>query len=589
MIRRAAKAADRLSAWENFRRLAPWVRPYRAGIIVMFVTDILALIATTITPFVIARMINGPIMSGDRDGLWRYAAILVGLAIVQTILFALRRLPTPKMADVETTIRRRLYFVVQRLSALYHDRQGSGTILARLNGDIGQIGLGLQMTFVWLVSNAVSLALTAAMLIAIHPLLGSAVVVAMIPLGLASTVFQNRFRTAASTARDRAGEVATSAEESALAIRVLRSLGGGPFVIDRFGNAARASRDAELEKIRLNSIFGAFLAGYPMVILVGVIVAGGIAVSRDSITLGAFVAFTTFYFRMLGPVNHMGGILSSFQEAINALQRVFDLIDTEAEIVEIANPQRLPDGPLGVQFSAVKFSFPESGEVLDGVDLLVRPGETLALVGATGSGKSVLGALVPRLMDVTAGSVRVGEVDVREAALTELRSAIGMAFEDAMLFSVSVRENLTLGREITEAEIEQALAVTQSGFVKGLPDGLDTVVGEQGLTLSGGQRQRLALARALLGHPRVLVLDDPMSALDVRTEEALERDLRAAFGNVTTIIVARRPSTAMLADRVAVLDQGRIVASGTHDDLLRDSATYRRVMIAADSEEVAHA
>lgn len=553
--------------------------------------DVLALVTQTVTPLVIARMIDGPIRAGDAPGIWRAALVLLGLALAQTVLYAIRRWPTRDAPRIAARLRGDLYRHAQRLDPLYHDRVGSGQVVSRLSGDVDQIARFHQMVFVFLVSNGVTLVLTAVVLVWIHPVLGAAVLVAMIPLGFASTVFQNRFRAAARAARERAGEVATAAEESAVGIRVLKALGGGPFVLARFDATAGAARKAELEKIRLSSVYNSALIAYPLAILALVVVGGGLAVAHDRITLGAFVAFATFYFRMLFPVSMMGGLLSSTQETASAAARIMELLDTQPVIADPPDPELLPRGtPLGVRFEGVDFGYPQSeAPVLSGLSLEVRAGETLALAGATGSGKTALLALIVRLADPLAGRVLVGDVDVRRVALEELRRDVGVAFEDATLFSASVRENLTLGRPgVGDEEIAQALEITQAGFVRALPQGLETVIGEQGLTLSGGERQRLALARALLDRPRVLVLDDPMSALDVRTEEAVERRLRAAFSRVTVVMVARRPSTALLADRVAVLDGGRVVDVGSHDELLRRSAYYRGLLVAADDPPDEH-
>lgn len=553
----------------------------------MVVADVLALVTQTVTPIVIARMVDGPIRAGDAPGIWRSALVLLGLALAQTVLYVVRRWPTRDAPRIAARLRADLYRHAQRLDPLHHDRAGSGQAVSRLIGDVEQIARFHQMVFVFLVSNTVTLVLTGVVLVWIHPLLGSAVLVAMIPLGFASTVFQNRFRDAARTARDRAAEVATAAEESAVGIRVLKALGGGPFVLARFDGTAAAARDAEQEKIRLSSVYSSALIAYPLAVLALVVVGGGLAVAHDQISLGAFVAFATFYFRMLFPVSMMGGLLSSTQETVSAATRIMELLDAEPAIADPLDPVPLPpDVPLGVRFEQVRFGYPQlDAPVLCDLTLEVRPGETLALAGATGSGKTALLALIGRLADPSAGRVLVGEVEVSRVRLDELRRDVGFAFEDATLFSTSVRENLTLGRGgITDEEIAQALEVTQAGFVDGLPQGLETVIGEQRLTLSGGQRQRLALARALLVRPRVLVLDDPMSALDVRTEEAVERRLRAAFTGMTVVMVARRPSTALLADRVAVFDGGRVVDIGTHAELLRRSDFYRALLVAADNQ-----
>lgn len=553
----------------------------------MVVADILALVIQTVTPLVIARMIDGPIRTGDKAAIWQFALILLGLALAQTGFYALRRWPTLDGQRIAAQLRRDLYQRSQRLDPLYHDRVGSGQLVSRLVGDIDQIANFHQMVFVFLVSNSVTLVVTAAMLVSISPLLAAAILVAMIPLGFASTVFQNRFRSAARAAREQAADVATTAEESAVGIRVLKALGGRSFMGARFDAAAARARDAELEKVRLNSLYTSALIAYPLAILALVVIGGGLAVAHGHITLGAFVAFSTFYFRMLFPVSIMGGLLSNTQETVSAATRILELLDTQPAIADPTQPESLAGGTqLGLRFDRVSFSYPSSETaVLTDLSLEVHPGETLALVGATGSGKTALLALIARLADPSAGRVLVGDVDVGRVRLDELRRDVGVAFEDATLFSTSVQDNLTLGRAgLHPAAVSLVLEIAQCEFVADLPEGLETVIGEQGLTLSGGQRQRLALARALLGQPRVLVLDDPMSALDVRTEEAVERRLRAVFDRVTVVMVARRPSTALLADRVAVLDGGRIVDVGTHRELLDRSGRYRELLIAADDE-----
>ncbi|EXG82613.1 ABC transporter ATP-binding protein [Cryptosporangium arvum] len=570
-------------AW---RTLWPWLRPYRRGLAIMVVADVLSLVAQTVTPFVFARMIDGPIRDGDHRGLWRYAAVLLGLAVLQTVCYGLRRWPTRDSARMEAALRRDLFRRLQRLSALHHDRHGSGQAVSRVIGDVTRVGFLHQETLVFLVSNTVALVVTATMLVIIHPVLGLLVVAAMIPLAVASGRFRTRFGRAARLAQDRTGDLATVTEEAVLGVRVLTSVGGWRFAAARFDRAAAGVRDAELAKVRLNASFRAGLTVYPLAVLSLVVVGGGVAVADGAVSVGSFVAFATLYLRMLFPVNVAGALLASLQEEISAARRIAEITAAEPDVTDPPHPVPLPPAPaLSLRLDAVGFSYPGAGSpTLDGVDLDVAAGETVALVGATGSGKTTLVDLVGRLVDPGAGRVLIGGIDVRDLALDELRAAVGIAFEDATLFSATVRDNLVLSREHTsDAELDRVLSVARAEFVHALPDGLDTLVGERGLSLSGGQRQRLTLARALLGRPRLLVLDDPMSALDVRTEETIERRLRAEFGAVTTLLIARRPATARLADRVAVLADRRIVDVGTHAELMHRSAAYRHVLIAAET------
>jgi ATP-binding cassette subfamily B protein len=569
------------------RWLWPWLRPYRRGLVLMVVGDILSLVAQTVTPFVFAKVIDGPVRSGDHRSLWKYGVVLLGLAVVQTIFYALRRMPTTDAPRLEQALRRELYRRIQRLPALFHDQHGSGQSVSRILEDVSQVGTFHHLTLVFLISNAITIGVTGIMLLIVQPVIGGIVLGALIPLGFASTLFQNQFRDAAGRARERSGDLATVAAELESAMPLLKSLGGRRFAIIRVVRAANAVRKAEIRKVHLNSAFNAALMAYPLVLLALIVVLGGLAAANGSLTVGAFVAFTTFYLRMLFPVSYMGNLLSSLQEAVSAIGRIAEFLDAEATISSPDRPLPLPAlGPLSVRLDGVEFGYSTSSPaVLDGVDLYIGPGETLALVGATGSGKTTLADLVVRLAEPTAGSVLVGGVNVRDLALDDLRQSVGMAFEDSTLFSGTVKDNLVMARNgITLDEIAAALSIAQADFVFHLTDGLDTLIGEQGTTLSGGQRQRVALARALLGRPRVLILDDPTSSLDVRTEESVERRLRRAFEGVTLLVVARRPATAMLADRVAVLDGGRIVDTGTHAELLERSATYRHVLLAVDDE-----
>jgi ATP-binding cassette subfamily B protein len=551
----------------------------------MIIGDVLALATQSITPFVFARMIDGPISHRDHSGLWNYAVLLLVLAGVQTACYALRRWPTADSVSVEASLRRAMYRQLLRLPALYHERRQSGHSVSRVMGDVKQIGLFHHHILVFLISNSVTLMVTSAMLIVVHPVLGVLVLVALVPLGMASTVFQNRFTAVARAARGRVDNLATVVDESVMAAKVLKSLGGGGFAAVRFNRVARAAGEAELSKVRLNSVFTAALAAYPLVVLAFVVCGAGFAVATGSISIGSFVAFTTFYLRMLSPVTSMGNLLSGMQDTVNAVSRVAEVFDAEVTIADPPRPVPLPrHGLLAVRLEDVWVDYPGGVRpVLAGVDLEIAAGETMALVGVTGSGKTTVTNLVGRLAEPTAGRVLVGGVDIRDLTLDDLRGSIGMAFEDATLFSTTVLENLTAGRDgITDREITAALDISMADFVHDLPDGLRTVVGELGRRLSGGQCQRLALARALLAHPRLLVLDDPMSALDVRTENAVEQRLRQAFASTTVLLVARRPSTAALADRVAVLDAGRVVDVGTHAELMARSEMYRHVLVSAD-------
>ncbi|MDQ2796071.1 MAG: ABC transporter ATP-binding protein/permease, partial [Actinomycetota bacterium] len=344
-----------------------------------------------------------------------------------------------------------------------------------------------------------------------------------------------------------------------------------------------------MTKIRTLGLFWALLEGLPQIVL-GLVTVGGVyATARGSMTVGDLVAFVSLFLQLVWPIIMLGWLLALTEEAGSACRRIFEVFDTHPTILDPEQPVPAEQGT-ALRFENVSFRYEGSDvDVLRGVDLEIQPGETMALVGGVGSGKTTMTALVPRLYDVTGGRVLIGGVDVRDLRLDQLRHAVTTAFEDATLFSASVYENLTLGRSgVSPDDVAEAIEVAQADFVHELPFGLETRIGEQGLSLSGGQRQRLALARAVLGRPRVLVLDDPLSALDVHTEAQVEQALRRVLAGSTALVVAHRPSTVLLADRVALLDDGRIAAVGTHTELLARVPAYRRLLAqSAELEPVA--
>ena len=365
--------------------------------------------------------------------------------------------------------------------------------------------------------------------------------------------FEKTYVVVSRRVQDEQGDLATLAEEGAVGIRVIKSFGRSDHVSGQYEAAARQLYGTSMDKVRLSAKFWTFLEVIPNVAVVIVLLTGAIGVGKGLLSTGELVAFISLLLSLVWPVASLGVILAMAQEAMTSSARILEIFDIEPDIV---SGDRVIEQPRGhLRFEAVDFAFPASdGSVLRGVDLEIRPGETVALVGATGSGKTVLTALVPRLYDVTGGRVTIDGVDIRELDLGHLRSLVATAFEEPTLFSMSARENLTLGRaDASDADIEQALDIAQADFVRELPWGLDTRIGEQGLALSGGQRQRLALARAVLAKPKILVLDDTLSALDVHTEKLVEEALQRVLSTTTGLIVAHRASTVMLADRVALL------------------------------------
>ncbi|MDT4964782.1 MAG: ATP-binding cassette, subfamily bacterial [Pseudonocardiales bacterium] len=572
--------AAEASAFSSLLRLRAWTRPHRKAIIVMIASASGAMLLQSLVPLIVGQIVDGPIRHHDTAALWPLAGLALLFGLGEAVLFFIRRYAMARAAlGIETDMRRDLFAHVQRLPVAFHDQWPSGQLLSRLTTDLSTIRRFVGFAVVFLIANTATTVIVLILLLHIHLVLGLLVLLAMTPLAVFTRTFELRYSREARRAQDLTGDLATAVEESALGIRVIKSYGRRPQMLAGFTRDAQRLRGAELTKIKTLARFWALLEGLPQLILAGVAFGGVFAVAHNQMTIGQFVAFLTLYLRLIWPIITLGWLLALTQEAASAARRIFEVIDTVATILDPAEGAAAEQGS-SLRFENVRFRYEGADdEVLRGVDLEVAAGETMALVGSVGSGKTTLTALPGRLYDVTGGRVLLGGVDVRDLRLDQLRHAISTAFEEATLFSASVRENLSLGRAgITDDDITEAIEVAQAEFVYELPFGLETRIGEQGLSLSGGQRQRLALARAVLGRPRVLVLDDPLSALDVHTEAQVEAALRRVLASTTALVVAHRPSTVMLADRVALLVDGRIAAVGTHSELLASVPEYRNLL-----------
>ena len=546
----------------------------------MIATACGAMLAQALIPLITGRIIDGPIRHHDTAGIWPLAGLALAFGLAEAVLFFVRRYAMALGAlGIETDMRRDLFAHLQRLPVAFHDRWASGQLLSRASTDLSTIRRFIGFGFVFLVANTVTTLVVLGLLLSIDPPLGLLVVLAIAPLALFTRKFELRYSRDARRVQDLTGDLATSVEESALGIRVIKSYGRRPEMLESFTKDAAVLRRAELTKIGTLARFWAVLEGQPQLILAIVTCGGVLAAAHDTMTLGQLVAFLTLYLRLIWPIISLGWLLAVTEEAASASRRIFEVLDTAPSIVDPPHPAARPREAT-VRLKDVRFRYPDAAEdVLSGVNLEIRNGETMALVGATGSGKTTLTELVPRLYDVTGGAITIGGVDVRDLALDDLRALVAVAFEEATLFSASVHENLTLGRPgVTDEDVAEAIDIAQAGFVYKPPHGLETRIGEQGLSLSGGQRQRLALARAVLGRPAVLVLDDPLSALDVQTEAQVEEALRRVLRGTTALVVAHRPSTVLLADRVALLTDGRITAVGTHRELLETVPEYRDLL-----------
>jgi ATP-binding cassette, subfamily B, bacterial len=576
----------RIRSFSDILRLLPYLRPYRVRWIAMLSAALLSLVATVAIPLMTRAVIDGPVRQQDQQRLWVLGSAAMAVLMSEAVLWFIRRwLVARATMGVEADIRKDLYARLQILPMSFHGKWQSGQLLSRVMNDLSTIRQFLSFGLLFLLLNVIQIVVVTGILLTMYWPLGVVVVVSIVPITATVLHFQRQFTKLSRTAQDQGGNVATHVEEQALGLRVIKAFGREEYAYRRFDQRATALFDSEVGKVGVSAKFWTLLEAIPSVSLIVVLGLGAYAAGSGLVTMGTLVAFITMMLSLVWPIASLGFLLSMMQESMTAANRVAEIFDAPREIVD--GPVR--DAPKAgrLQLVDVGFRFPDSDEpddwALRHVDVTVEPGETLALVGATGSGKSVLVALLSRLYDVTEGAILVDGRDIRELSLPALRQAVATAFEDPTLFSMSVAENLRLGNpDASDAALAQAVEVAAAGFVHDLPFGLDTRIGEQGMSLSGGQRQRLSLARALLAAPSILVLDDTLSALDVHTEAVVTEALRRVLASVTGVVVANRASTVLLADRVALLEGGTITRVGTHAELLADAPQYRYLLAADD-------
>ncbi|MEQ7009338.1 ABC transporter ATP-binding protein [Actinopolymorpha sp. B17G11] len=571
-------------------RLWPYVRPVRLRLLFASLLATTASCLGLVMPLVLKWMADGPLTGGDPSGVWWGGLALLLLGVAEAAIFGVRRwLVARPLAEVEASMREALYHHVQRLPISFHDRWSSGQLLSRATSDLGLIHVFLVLPLTFLVVNATTILVGCLILLSQQWTLGLVLLAPAVPLMVASSFFEARYALASRQAQDHSGNLTTVIEESVMGIRVIKGFGGHESQAHAFWELARRVRGAELSKARLLAGVSALFVALPEIAVGATLVLGAYQVADGTLSPGTLLAFLATALVLRPVVESTGPLLALSHEAGTAVDRYLDVMALptlpEAEPTPTRRPTTEPGpGPAGLAFEKVEFGYPEARSdapaVLRGVDLRIAPGETLALVGATGSGKTTITSLVPRLYEPTGGRITVDGRDIADMPRAELRGCIAVAFEDSALFSATVAENVAMGAETaTDEDAARALRVAQADeFVRLLSNGPDTMVGEHGLTLSGGQRQRLALARAVIGRPRLLVLDDPLSALDIHTEAAVEAALHEVLGTTTALIVAHRPSTVLLADRVALLSQGRITAVGTHQELLKTNAEYAWLM-----------
>ncbi|ASR54221.1 ABC transporter ATP-binding protein [Cellulomonas sp. PSBB021] len=580
-------------------RLVHWGRPAVPRIVVGGLTALGASLLALAVPQVLRSVVNGPLLTdGSRTAVVEAAGLVLALGVLEAFLVWCRRtlILTPG-TGVELTMRRDLFRHLLDLPVEFHDRWSGGQLLSRSMSDLSVIRRWMVFGLVMLCVSATTVVVGVGLMIATAPVLGLVYLAGAVPVVWLGFRFRQDYKVVARRARDQAGDLATTVEESVHGIRVLKAFGRGEDALGDFVRQADELRATEVAKARTQSRVTFALGAIPEAVLAVSLAVGVPLAAAGRVSVGALVAFFATAAIVNAPVERLGNLLAMTLDARAATERFVQVVDTVPTVRDPQAPVALPPRPAGgslVELDGVHFAHPARGsgpvgEVLAGVDLRLEPGTTTALVGLTGSGKTTLLQLVPRLYDVTAGAVRVDGVDVRDLTRAQLRAAVSVAFEDPILFSASVRENVLLGTpadlpaEEAEDLLQGSLDVARAGFARDLPDGLATVIGEEGLSLSGGQRQRVALARAIAVRPRVLLLDDPLSALDVSTEAQVTARLREVLAGTTTLVVAHRPSTVALADRVAVLEDGRITGVGTHAELLATHAHYRYVLTAQEA------
>jgi ABC-type multidrug transport system fused ATPase/permease subunit len=565
----------------TFRRLLGFLRPYRRTVIGSLVFAWAAMGMTVLIPYLIGNAVDSiEPPDVDRDALLPVAIAILGAGILRLGLTVVRRLIAGKVSlAVEFDLRERMYRHLQELELGFFDSQQTGQLMSRSTVDLQSIRFFLGYGLIFLTQNALTILLASAVMFALDPWL-AALALAPVPFVVLTAMRYNRLsRPALQEVQQRIAELTAEAEESVSGIRIVKAFAREEHMLSRFRHSVTRVFDQNVYSTRLRAFYSPLLGVIPNIGVAVVLIVGGQQVINRGITLGEFTAFYTYLVMLATPMRVLGIALGMAQRAVASGNRMFEILDRPPRIESPPDAPELAPGPGRVEFERVSLRYDGSVPALEGIDLEVPAGRTVALVGPTGSGKTSLVALVARLYDATEGAVLVDGHDVRSVGLASLRRQIAFVSDDPFLFSATVAENIAYARpEATPEEIELAARRAQAHeFITGLPEGYDTLVGERGLTLSGGQRQRVAIARALLADPRILILDDATSSVDARTESEIKRGLREAMKGRTTFVVAHRLSTISLADQIVVMDGGRIVDVGGHDELLERCPLYAEI------------
>jgi ABC-type multidrug transport system fused ATPase/permease subunit len=557
------------------RLLRLWWLERRLGALGLSLALAYTLVSITI-PLLTQRAIDHAIVSHTQP-LWPYIAAIVGLAAVRFVINFSRRYATARIGiRIEARMRALLYHAYLRFPRAFFDRHATGQVLSRATNDLYPIRYFIGWGLVQGVQSLMMIVAAGIVLVIVNPRLALYTAVAMPPITVLALRFARRVSPLSRQVQERKGDVTEAADEAVVGIEMVQAFGREDDVRSRFGGKAERVRDTVLRQAGVEAKHLPGLYYLPSLSIAAVVFFGGRQVIGGHLSIGQFVLFETLLLQLVWPLEALGWITNLGQRALASAGRSFAWLEGIEPLPEPKEPKHLPPGPLGVRFESVQFAYGGETDVLRDLDLVVQPGEIVAVCGPTGSGKTSLLNLLPRFYDPTGGHVLVGGVDTRDLPIAELRTDVALVTQRPVLFSVTLRENLTTGRE--DARWDDVLAACAAAgvdaFADDLPDGYDTLIGERGINLSGGQRQRVALARALVTGARVVVLDDPLSAVDTLTERRLVKRLRPALNGRTVLVATQRLSTVELADRAVVIVDGRIVESGTPRDLLRAGGTF---------------
>ena len=563
----------------TYRRLMGFLRPYRRQLWGSLAFAWAAMGMTVLIPWLIGRAVNA-IESGDKPDLLPLALAIVGAGVLRLGLTGVRRVVAGRVSlAVEFDLRQRFYAHLQRLELGFFDSQQTGQLMSRATVDLQSIRFFLGYGLIFITQNLLTIALACAVMVALDPLL-ALIALAPAPLVVYTASRYNRVsRPALQEVQQRIAELTAEAEENISGIRIVKAFAREEHQLRRFRRAVARVFDQSIYSTRLQATFSPLIGLLPQLGVALVLLVGGREVIAGSLSLGNFTAFYTYVVMLASPMRMLGMAMGMAQRAIASGNRLFEVLDREPRIESPPGAPPLPAGGGRVELRGVALRYDGAAPVLTGVDLDVEAGQTVALVGPSGSGKTSLVALIARLYDPSEGSVLLDGADVRTVDVASLRSQVAFVADDSFLFSASVADNIAYARPgASREEVEAAARRAQAdGFIRDLPGGYETVVGERGLTLSGGQRQRVAIARALLADPRVLILDDATSSVDATTEASIKAGLREVMAGRTTFVIAHRLSTVSLADEVVVMDGGRIVDRGSHEELLEGCGFYREI------------